>query len=77
MSIGIGQGNNKGRFAKYKPTKAFAIWMKHYAFYLENLYDIFCNECNKNSVTWNKKINFETFCYFVYQNSSKYLCPWI
>ena len=59
-----------------KPS--FYRWKNHYDEHLENMYNIFVNNCRDNEVIdWVDKIDYLKFCYIVYNNSSKYLSPWL
>ena len=77
-TVTIVEGTHCGeKVLHLSPKKAFQMWAIHYDTYLRRLYSVFCSACNKNSVDWYKYIDFNTFREYVYENSSKYLSPWL
>jgi hypothetical protein len=52
-------------------------WCRHYQNHLRNLYIIFQQACEAHSVNWHRRISFDTFCEFIYNNSAKELDPWV
>lgn len=72
----IGKESGRFRRARLPSMRVYTIWVQHYYNHLVNLYEIFVEQCKKNDVDWNEKIDLETFIQFVYNRSSKYLSPW-
>jgi hypothetical protein len=66
-----------GRVLYLDPDQEFDLWINHYDKHLKRLYEVFQIACSKNSVRWNRHIDFLTFREYVYENSSKYLTPWL
>ena len=77
VTIIKGTENGTERILQLSPDDAFELWIKHYDTYLKRLYGIFQAACTKNSVKWYKNIDFFTFREYAYENSSKYLSPWV
>ena len=58
-------------------NSAYLLWIEHYDSYLKRLYSIFQTECYNNSIPKYSNIDFQKFCKFIWNNSSKYLSPWL
>lgn len=77
MQIITGHEYARDTISHLSEDDAFELWCTHYDMYLKTLYHVFQVSCRENSVHWYKQIDFNTFCNYVFDNSSKYLSPWI
>jgi hypothetical protein len=55
----------------------YRIWYNHYETHLKRLYELFNSYSTNNSLNYHEYIDYDTFCNYIYNNSSKYLSPWI
>lgn len=58
-------------------NNAFELWAEHNLTYLKELYIMFLNSCKNKNIEFDTKINFLQFTTFIFNNSSKYLCPYL
>ena len=55
--------------------EAFEIWYDTYKIHLENMYEIFQEQCKNKKISM-RKIDLKQFIEFVYTNSSKFISFW-
>ena len=53
----------------------FREWYKNYNKYLKELYLVFQEACDKNNVDWYNSIDYQSFCEYIWDNSSGYISP--
>jgi hypothetical protein len=55
----------------------FQKWYNHYERDLKEMYHLFKLYSINNSLNYHEYIDYDTFCSFIFDNSSKYLSQWI
>lgn len=76
MNLIIGSENGDSVFVTTE-EEAYKSWVCHYNNHLKELYMIFKNSCFSHKTDWYKRIDYPTFCEYIFTNSEKYLTPWV
>lgn len=57
--------------------KAYELWENHYSEYLQRLWYVFKIECEERNLWEWSEISYPIFCKWVFDNSEKYLSPYV
>lgn len=76
-SFGKTQGVFPNSFSALPKNSTLPKWEKHYRSQLKHLYYLFEKKCINLNLDFHKYIDYQSFTQFIFDNSSKYMTPWI